>query len=42
MNKIKMIFPKRAYENLELDLCYLTEVLVKNKLSEGIHGLLGG
>jgi len=42
MDKIKLCFPKRASEGLEFDLCYLTEVLVTNKLAEGIHGFLGG
>jgi len=39
---IKIILPKRASESIEMDLVYLTEVLVTNKLGEFFGGFLGG
>lgn len=39
---VKIILPKRASESIEMDLVYLTEVLVTNKLGESYDGFLGG
>lgn len=39
---VKIILPKRASESIEMDLVYLTEVLVTNKLGESFDGFLGG
>ena len=39
---VKIILPKRASESIEMDLVYLTEVLVTNKLGESCDGFLGG
>ena len=39
---VKIILPKRASESIEMNLVYLTEVLVTNKLGESYDGFLGG
>lgn len=42
MREIKIILPKRASGNIEMDLVNLTNVLVNNKLGESYDGFLGG
>jgi len=38
MFRLKIILPKIASESIEMDLVYLTEVLITNKLGESCDG----